>query len=131
MPGLSYIDQFVCTRSRYRHMLIGSWDCNAASNPADLQGDLKSLGSVVRTSAGLFTYTFSQKPGKILEALAVFRGNIGTAGDNVAVGVLDAVAGTITVRTKDAANAQKDIPATQVRVVLFVWVSKMKNLVND
>lgn len=130
MPGMNYMDQEVSTISRYRHVLFGSWDCNGTSSPTALTGDLKKLGAVVRTSAGLFTYTFAQRPGKIIEAIAHLRGNA-TAGDFVCVDTLSDAAGTITVRTKDA-GGNNDIPAVEaMRVVLLVWVGKMKNLQND
>jgi len=131
MPGLNYPEQSVGTVSRFRQLLIGSWDCNGASSPASLLGDLKKLGTVVRTSAGLFTYSFSlQQPGKIIDAWATLRGNQ-TAGDFANVNTINEAAGTITVNTKDAGGVA-DIPAVEaMRVVLVVWASRMKNLLND
>jgi hypothetical protein len=131
MPGFNHMLQAVCTIARNRELLIGSWDCNGASSPTSLLGDLKKLGTVVRTSAGLFTYSFNiQQPGKILEAQVDLRG-AQTVGDFVHVNAINEAAGTITVNTKDAAGVT-DIPAVEaMRVVLLVWVSRMKNLLND
>lgn len=130
MPGFNFMGQGVETISRFRNYITGSWDCNGASSPTNLLGDLKKLGTVVRTSAGLFTFTFSiQKPGRILEAAASLRG-AQTPGDFANVNTINESAGTITVNTKDAGGVT-DIPAAEtMRVVMWVWVSRM-TLVND
>ena len=131
MPGLNFPQQVLMTMARNRILVNGSWDCNTAANPASLQGDLFKLGTVVLTSTGLFTFTFTlQKPGKILDAHAELRGNV-TAGDFVCVDSFSSTAGTVLVRTKDAGGQTNITAAENIRVSLWVWLGRMQSPIND
>ena len=130
MAGLNVITNPLAHLGNGKRMLIvGSWDCNTSSDPADLSGDLAKLGSVAHTSTGLFTYTFTKKPGEIIEAWANLRGDI-TNGDEVAVNAISTANGTITVTTKDSGGVTDIGSGESIRIVLCVYVNIYKNMLN-
>lgn len=131
MAGMNHQRFPVETISRDRQLLTGSFQCNGTSNPTGLEGDLKKVGTVARTGAGVLVFTFTNRPGKILDAGAQLRGTLTGLGDFAMVAAFSAAAGTITVHTRDAAGLT-DIPlAETIRVSLWVWCSHMSSPTND
>lgn len=113
-----------------RVLLFGSFAPNGTSDPTGLDGDLYKLGTVAYDDVGTLIYTFTEKPGQILEARAELRGDF-TEGDQCCVGSFDSDAGTITVLTKDAGGAT-DIAANEdMKISLWVLVCLYKNMDNQ
>ena len=111
---------FVETTRRKVRMVAGSFAPDTANAPTDLRG---SDFTVVRTSQGLFTVTFSDLHGELVSAVATMQ--LASADDRTAqIGSYVAASKTLEIRLGDGAGAGavQDVAANANNRVNFICV---------
>lgn len=111
----------------YRARIYGSFDCNGSSDPADVQGDIRTLFDVTRSAAGtyLLTWKNGDRPPKIVNVTPSFLGDV-TPGDQVVAEAAVDAATTITIKTFDGVG-DTDIPSGEnIRVQVAIVVNLKK-----